>query len=362
MDAELKIFPPGKYIKDALEKRGWTQSDLAYILGRNIKDTNDIVGGKRKFTPEIAQELAVAFQTSPEYWLDIENRYRLAQVDYVDIAIIKRSEIYNKYPAKDMIKRGWIQTSDTVENLEAKFTEFYSEANNFAFAARKSTSYLEHSPIQTAWIIRAKKMARILSVAEFDDKKMDELIKSLRNLAASSKSTHKVAQILANYGIRFVVVEQLPNARIDGAAFWLDDNSPVIAMSIRFDNIGSFWFTLFHEIIHIKHKDQFSLDDLDTTPVDEIEIRANREAAEVLIPQARLETFIRMTRPYYSESKINNLATQLKIHPGIIVGQLQHRKEISFNQHHKLMPKVRELAIKTALTDGWGQPVPYVVN
>ena len=166
--------------------------------------------------------------------------------------------------------------------------------------------------------------------------------------------------MLSKYGIRFVVIEPLPRVKIDGAAFWLNETSPVIAMSIRFDNIGSFWFTLMHEFFHIKHKDAFSFDDLETSPSDEAEVKANEDAAEVLVPQKDLNTFITTYRPRFSEALINHLATRLQIHPGIIVGQLQHRNEIGYYHHRKLTVRIRELVTAVAFTDGWGHPVPQV--
>lgn len=356
----VKIFPPSKYIKDELEKRGWTQTDLAYILGRTIKDTNDIVIGLRKITPELAQELAAVFQTKAQYWLELENAYKLAQTDYVDTAIVKRAQLFNEYPAKEMLRRGWIEETDDIDELERRFLSFFSETRMVGFAARKSSSYVQTSPIQIAWIIRAKKLAKAVPTANFDAARLGQLKKELRRLAAKSQAVIRVPELLASYGIRFVVVEILPNAKIDGATFWLDSNSPVIAMSLRFDNIGSFWFTLMHEISHIEHKDRFFLDDLEVSPIDEIEERANREAAESLVPQDRIENFVKLYSPYYSEARVNNLATQLKIHPGIIVGQLHYRKEIGYNTLRKAMVKIRDIITTTAFTDGWNNPIPQV--
>jgi HTH-type transcriptional regulator/antitoxin HigA len=194
----------------------------------------------------------------------------------------------------------------------------------------------------------------------FDENNLSGLETGLRRLAAKSQAVHRVPALLAKYGIKFVIVEPLPRVKIDGAAFWLDDKTPVIAMSVRFDNIGSFWFTLMHELFHIKNKDAFSFDDLESSPSDDAEIRASNAAAEALVPQGSLEAFIKTYAPRFSEALINNLATQLQIHPGIIVGQLQYRKEIGYDHHHKLMVGIREMVTEIAFTDGWGHPVPQV--
>ena len=62
-------------------------------------------------------------------------------------------------------------------------------------------------------------------------------------------------RIMAECGIRYIIVEKLPKARIDGVCFWLDDNSPVIGMSLQRDTIDNFWFVLRHEIEHVLRRD-----------------------------------------------------------------------------------------------------------
>jgi HTH-type transcriptional regulator/antitoxin HigA len=47
----------------------------------------------------------------------------------------------------------------------------------------------------------------------------------------------------------------------------------------------------------------------------------------------------------------------VKMHPGIIVGQLQHRGEIGYSAHRDLLAKVRAIVTETSLTDGWGRTI-----
>ena len=70
-----RVFPPGDFIREELEARGWTQRDLAEILGRPIQAVNAIVNGKKGVTPETAVSLGAAFGTSPEFWLNLEAAY-----------------------------------------------------------------------------------------------------------------------------------------------------------------------------------------------------------------------------------------------------------------------------------------------
>jgi len=202
-------------------------------------------------------------------------------------------------------------------------------------------------------------------VAPFDRQRLKVAERKLRQIAAYEQEASRIAELLAYYGIRFVIVEPLPGAKIDGAAFWIGD-SPVIAVSVRLDRIDAFWFTVFHEFMHIKHGDSYSVDvslvdegehGLTVATADsEAEVRANRDAAAALVPQDDLQTFIATTRPRYSATAIIQFAHLIKMHPGVIVGQLQHRGELSYSSHRGFLVRVRRMVTDHAVTDGWGHP------
>ncbi len=51
---------PGQIIKQEIEARGWSQKDLAAILGRPEQMVSEVVNGIKQITPETALELAQA--------------------------------------------------------------------------------------------------------------------------------------------------------------------------------------------------------------------------------------------------------------------------------------------------------------
>ena len=90
-----ETFPPGEFIREELEARRWTQTDLAEILGRPLQMVNQMVNGKKRLTSQTAVELGQAFGTSPELWLNLENAYRLSLVRNVDTSIARRARLRN---------------------------------------------------------------------------------------------------------------------------------------------------------------------------------------------------------------------------------------------------------------------------
>ena len=88
-----EVFPPGEYIKDELAARGWTQSDLAQVLGRSSPKVSELINGKRRITIRTARELAAAFGTSAQVWLNLENQWRLRQDRSPVDAVERRARI-----------------------------------------------------------------------------------------------------------------------------------------------------------------------------------------------------------------------------------------------------------------------------
>jgi HTH-type transcriptional regulator / antitoxin HigA len=145
----------------------------------------------------------------------------------------------------------------------------------------------------------------------------------------------------------------------------LNDKSPVIAVSLRFDRTDGFWHTVLHECAHVKYRDgpeAGGLLDIDLVgenagTVEEkpaIEKRADEFSADFSIQQSDLDNFILRVRPLFSKTKIQDLSARLSVHQAIVVGQLQHRKATPYSHSREMLAKVRHILTEAALTDGFG--------
>lgn len=64
---------PGTILqKHFLEPAEVTQADLARHIGREFKTINRLVNGHTSLTPDLAQRLAAAFQTTPDFWMNLQ--------------------------------------------------------------------------------------------------------------------------------------------------------------------------------------------------------------------------------------------------------------------------------------------------
>jgi HTH-type transcriptional regulator/antitoxin HigA len=353
-----------------MEERGWAQEDLASIIGKSRQAVSEIVSGKNGIALDMAIALGAAFGNSPQDWLAHDQLYKLSMAERNVSGVRQMAQLYQAAPVREMVKRGWIkpelEASELKTELEAFFeSDSLNDGIRYPVAAKRTVTLNDLNPAETAWCFRARHLARTLLANEFSPSSMPKAKTALRKLAAHPKEARHVANVLADFGIRFMVIEPLPGAKIDGAAFWIEAG-PVIAVSIRYDRVDGFWFTLMHEFAHIKNGDTLSIDAglIDATKgvavtlvEDAAEQRANFDAADSLVPSTELDSFVRRVGPLYPRARVIQFANRMRIHPGIIVGQLQHRKELGYMALREVLVKIREHVISTALTDGWGNAI-----
>lgn len=364
-----EIFPPGEFLKEELEARNWSQIELADIIGRPVKLVNEIVLAKRAVTPETAIQLGDALGTGPEFWMNLESQYQLSKVVRQEGDVARRARLYERFPVREMVKRGWIDAAESIEVLERQFMSYFGlrtldDAITFPHAAKASGSV---NSVQFAWLFAAHNLAKRIVAPKYRPDALRAAMPRLEALMTAPEEARHVTRLLHECGVRFVVVEPLPASLIDGACFWLADDQPAIALSTRLDRIDNFWFVLRHECEHVLcghgKQDAFIVDeDVLGSPAEsksEEEQMADEAAANFGVSRTELESYIARVKPYYfSEQKLVNFAARLRVHPGVVLGRLQFRlREDDKNVWRYLRPllvKTREFLIQSAPHDGWG--------
>jgi HTH-type transcriptional regulator/antitoxin HigA len=364
--------PPGFFIREELEARGWTQRDLAYILGCPEQSVNIILSGKRGITPEMAKALAKAFDVSPELFINLQRRFDLAQAPDPNPDVERRARFQSRYPIREMLRRGWLENTDSAM-LEMQMVRFFErktveEIPHLPHAAYKGPTRAKDNetplPAQLAWFYRVRQIARTLVVPKYSESLVRDGLRRLHQLTMDPEELRHVPNILMQCGIRFVLVESLPSAKVDGVTTWIND-LPVIGMSLRHDRIDNFWFVLIHEIEHVLRRHGYRGEiNIDTelegerasenTTVSVEERTANRAAANFCVTDDELAKFIARTEFFTSEKDIIGFARRLQVHPGIVVGRFQYRTgRYDFLRKHQV--KIRQFVTQSANLDGWGQ-------
>src|SRR6056297_608100 len=160
--ASFEIIPsehPGELIAEELEARGWSQADLAFVLGWDVSQLNRLIKGKTDVTPDSANMLGDAFDMPAEFFMNLQKQYDLGRAKKADPGVKTRASWAAVFPVREMIKRSWIEDTESslLDVQMVRFFEkdrredvpFVSDAPVLAHAARKS-QYSEILPSQYA--------------------------------------------------------------------------------------------------------------------------------------------------------------------------------------------------------------------
>jgi HTH-type transcriptional regulator/antitoxin HigA len=326
-NSKYPIEPPDPVdaILFRMEEKGLKQADLIPYFGTSSR-VSEVLKRKRPLTVQMIRAVSLGLGISAETLLGLTQLESARESESVDWA---------KFPIKEMMRRGWLQEvmQSKRGGAEDLVKRYISDAGlQFGAAAfRRTLSGDADSPTTRyslyAWLARVIQRAREkkAEIAKFEESLVSaSFLRELAQLSWSDQGPLLAIEYLQKRGVAVVIEPHLKGTRLDGAALKDIDGTPIIGLTLRFDRLDNFWFTLLHETAHLwKHVTntlETFLDDLNITSEDRREAEANRLAREAFIPRMIWRRSEAYTLP--SKQSIERLSKELRIHPAIIVGQL----------------------------------------
>ena len=359
------VSPPGDTILDLIEERGWTQADLAARLGFSHKHVNQLVKGKVPLTEEAALRLGQVLSTSAGFWLSREARYR-ARVVRLESA--SRHAAWTPWldelPVRELMKAGGIPKrridARSRPSLVDECLRFFGVASpdewrrhylGMEGAFRRSRAEQSDVGAISAWLRLGEREAEKLGSRAYDRSGFQAGLGEIRNLTVEPPEVFepRVRELLHRAGVGFVLVPAIPRTHVSGVARWLSPRYPLIQLSLYGKTNDRFWFTFFHEaahiLLHAADKKSVWLDDPTLKPAtDRAEEEANYWAADQLIPPRYASELPGLV----TKASVKTFARRIGIHPGIVVGRLQHDRSISLKQLNDLKVSLRFAAVSDA--------------
>ena len=352
------VIGPGNILQRNLEALNWTNRDLAEILGMSEKSISLLLNNKQSVTIQTARLLAKTFKTSPEFWLNLEQNYRLRVETggQKEAETEVKAEIRTRMPILEMKKKGWISCDRSTDSQEAAYKAFWNqeymdfsvyEADKRYFYPRQGKDdghFTRYYSI--TWFHKAQTEAARISVSSYDRKALLDLTRRLPHFTRENDGPSSFLTALGACGVKFFVLDHLAKTYLDGASF-LDAGNPVIVYTARYDRIDNFWWTLGHELAHVLlhlhgPADRF-LDDLDErSGGDARELEADAFAAGLF----KVDDLLTAAKPYASyltEVRLKEIATIAGISPQVALGILKYHKVVDYRTLPKLRHTVRDL-------------------
>ena len=304
---------------------------------------------------DLGDFLGVAEQQIQRYESD---RYRMASLDRLtdvadalNVRIVERAQLvgspqldsgdpstWQAFPLAEMYKRGWFEDfSGTLAQARKAAGDLISALlrgahSEFApMALHRKTVRANghvHEAAVAAWEARVRTLAKRNPPKKIFDRNhlTDDWVRGLVALSVDEHGPRLAFEYLRDAGISLVIERHLPGTLLDGAALASGDQYAILAMTLRHDRLDNFWFTLLHEIGHLKlHIGSGGyaaiFDDNDSPAADKIEQDADYFAQESLIPEANWN--LAVSRFARNEKAVLNDANRFGVAPAVIAGRIR---------------------------------------
>jgi HTH-type transcriptional regulator/antitoxin HigA len=242
------------------------------------------------------------------------------------------------FPIAEMVKRGWFEDfSGTAAQARKTATELIPAFLRGAHAVFP-TGALHRKSVRSngqvleaaiaAWEARVRQLAdRDPPQVVFDPGHLDAgWIRGLIALSTRDDGPLQAVAYLRDAGISLIVERQLPGTLLDGASMCALQSHAIVALTLRHDRLDNFWFTLLHEIghlkLHIGHDRLVAIfDDTDAPAGDAIEREADLFAQEALLSSDKWK--IAVARYTRTDKAVLGDAKRFGVAPAIIAGRIR---------------------------------------
>lgn len=342
---------PVSAIEFRMDQEGLTRKDLRQWIGSASK-VSEVMNRKISLSLQMIRALHEGLRIPLEVLLQDSTK-----------KLSDNPHLPEKYPFAEMLKRGYFNFTGTLAAAKALGEEllnsFFSAMPSFELKPcfRQTQDAAVDENAVRAWQCRVfQRAAAHTDLPEYDASRInDDFYKDVAKLSQYRHGPQIAMEKLHNAGIHLIFESHLPKTRIDGAAFMLPNGHPVIGMTLRYDRLDNFWFTLMHELHHVM-KD-ISLDKMtafldDTKTVsddskDEMERKADVAAEDALIPPEVWKDTKIQALLYTSDSDIvRKVAQEKQLSPAVLAGRL-HWETGKYDCFQNLLGKCRDELLET---------------
>lgn len=286
-------------------------------------------------TPETAIKLERVLGLKAEIWERLQSNWDLFAARARERAADAETEGWVKqFPIKELKARGRLPKTADLGALKDGLLGLFGIGAIETYPQKLASLMVRHRqsrahPVSehhvAVWLMLGEEKARTMAVPSFDAERFVASVREIRTLTEAEPSVFepRMRALCGEAGVALVLKKPISQTRLYGSARWLDRERAIIQISLRKKSNDHFWWPLFHEAGHlVLHCGRNFVEEKDGSG-DPFEQEADQWAEEMLVGRERFERFA-STRPR-SETAARWFANEAGIHPGVVVGMLQHR-------------------------------------
>ncbi|MGC9523898.1 MAG: ImmA/IrrE family metallo-endopeptidase [Anaerolineae bacterium] len=330
-DYERRHYPidlpdPIEAIKFRMEQQGLLQKDMVPFMGSQSK-VSEILNRKRPLSLTMIRALHEGLGIPAEVLLQEPGK-----------EIPEHRYDPKDYPFSEMFRRGYFapfpgslrEARLRAESLLVDFFSIFGDTMPEPVYCKRTDREPDVNAL-IAWQAQALRIAAGDELLDYDPAAMDEsALRALVRQSYFSTGPQNARELLNRWGIHMVILPHLPKTYLDGASFLAPWGNPVVGLTLRYDRLDNFWFTLLHELAHVRlHLEDTGLAFFDETqhiqaePHDAREREAHAFAQEMLISAEVWERELEPLLPNPSERAVEEVAEKLRVSPAIVAGRIR---------------------------------------
>ncbi len=331
-------FHPGYFIEDFINFYGITQKDFADRVGTTPKNLCLLIKGDQALTMDMAKKLSSVTNMSVEMWMNIqrsfdemkeaiddENRINIEDEVASDISY---SDLHSTYALVDLPRKKNEQKTEVRHSLGYSNLASLSQVPLGACCSRSKNLTQKNIVRSNIMIIFAENAAIKTETPSFNRAGIDRTVEYALTQTTNYDGLYSALQeAFKKIGIAFFVLPNLPGSKLRGATKRMK-RKVMLMVNNTMKTVDTFYFTLLHEIAHIKNKDWGASMEEDEGEAEE---KANRYAEDMLIPPEKYREFF-LKRCYDRESIIE-FASSIGRDPGIVVSRLQKDNVVRYDDN-----------------------------
>jgi HTH-type transcriptional regulator / antitoxin HigA len=321
----IDLPDPIEAIKFRMEQEGLEPKDMVKYLGSQSK-VSEVLNHKRPLSLTMIRNLKEGLDIPAEVLLQRTNGESEPNPNWLQA-----------YPFTEMFKRNYFENFEgTLPEAKRKADELLNELLSVfelkqfhRIYCKQADREIDISALST-WQAKCMQIASKGKLPPFSRRDLSEnFIHQVVKLSYFEDGPRLAKELMNKKGIHIITLSHLPKTYLDGACFYGLDQQPVIAMTLRYNRLDNFWFTLIHELAHLYlHLDESNLAFFDDTeqllgdPEHSQEREANDLTMEMLIPTQIWNENERKLLLFQDPETLKNLANRLEISPAIIAGRV----------------------------------------
>jgi addiction module HigA family antidote len=340
--------PPGELLAEELEARGMTQRELADRTGRPGQKISEIINGKKSITYDTALELEKVLGIPAHFWVNLEASYQLSKARLREKSELEKQQQWLEFfPVRELRARDYIPRTRDKRETVAAFLKFFGVAS-FPALRERQEALLQYritpkSKVSLgalwAWLQVGDIEAGEIDTAPYNERRFVDALGKIRGFTGEQAEVFfpRMRDLCASAGVAFVVIKEFPKSGANGVARWLSTDKAMIQLSTKRRWTDIFWFSFYHEAKHVldREKKRTFVNGINDDP--DAEAAADRFAADLLIPPDKWAAFV-ASGPW-SPARVREFAQRVGIHPGIVVGRLQHEGLVGYASLNDLRRK-----------------------